>query len=103
MVETVTRKRIEILVDLPLVPVLVDEIRASDISGWSVLHVDSGGGRQGRWRGDEITGASAKCVVLTIASEEKASALTDRLAPMLDSHGLLLTIGDVQVVRGERF
>ena len=29
--------------------------------------------------------------------------LVDALAPILDSHGLLLTVGDVQVVRPEKF
>jgi hypothetical protein len=27
----------------------------------------------------------------------------DASAPLLDSYGMLLTVGDVQVVRGERF
>jgi hypothetical protein len=27
----------------------------------------------------------------------------DAIAPLLDSYGMLLTVGDVQVVRGERF
>jgi hypothetical protein len=29
--------------------------------------------------------------------------LIEAIAPLLDSYGMLLTIGDVQVVRGERF
>jgi hypothetical protein len=41
--------------------------------------------------------------MLMIASESKAAALTDAIAPFLDSYRLLLTVGDVQVVRGERF
>lgn len=103
MIETVTRKRIEVLVDLPLVPVVVDAVNAAGISGWSVIHVDGGGGRAGRWRQDELTGVGAKRIVLAVANEANAAAFTERLAPMLDSHGLLLTVGDVQVVRGERF
>ena len=51
MVATVQRKRIEILVDTPLVPRL----------------------------------------------------FADEVAPLLESHGLLITIGNVEVVRGERF
>jgi PII-like signaling protein len=103
MVETVSRKRIEILVDTPLVPRIVRYVRDADISGWSLIHVDSGGGRDGEWRHDEVTGAAAKTIVLVIASEAKAQALVDALAPILDSHRLLLTMGEVQVVRGERF
>ena len=33
----------------------------------------------------------------------RARALVDALAPILDSHGLLLTVGDVGVVRPEKF
>ncbi len=103
MVQTVTRKRIEILVDTPLAPRIIAQIKAVDISGWSLIHVDSGGGRNGEWQHDDVTGAAAKTIVLVIASDAKAVALVDALAPLLDSYGLLLTIGDVQVVRGERF
>jgi hypothetical protein len=103
MVQTVTRKRIEILVDTPLAPRIIGQIKAVDISGWSLIHVDSGGGRSGEWQHDDVTGAAAKTIVLAIASEQKTDALVDRLAPLLDSYRLLLTIGDVQVVRGELF
>jgi hypothetical protein len=103
MVETVQRKRIEILADTPLVPRVVAILRAVDISGWSLIHVDGGSGRGGEWRDDDITGASAKTIIIAIASLERASELTDRIAPLLDSHRLLLTIGDVAVVRGDRF
>ena len=47
MIQTVSRKRIEILVDTPLVPRVVAQLKAVDISGWSVIHVASGGGRAG--------------------------------------------------------
>ncbi len=103
MIQTVSRKRIEILVDTPLVPRIVAHLKAVDISGWSLIHVDSGGGRDGEWQQDDVTGASAKTIVLVIASEAKASALIDAIAPLLDSYRMLLTVGDVQVVRGERF
>ena len=103
MIQTVSRKRIEILVDTPLVPRVVAQLKAVDISGWSVVHVDSGGGRAGAWQDDDVTGASAKTIVLPIASEAKTSGLIEAIAPLLDSYGMLLTIGDVQVVRGERF
>lgn len=103
MIQTVSRKRIEILVDTPLVPRIVAHLKAVDISGWSVIHVDSGGGRDGEWQQDDVTGAGAKTILLAIASDAKAGALMDAIAPLLDSYRMLLTVGDVQVVRGERF
>ena len=103
MVQTVTRKRIEILVDTPLVPRIVSQLKAADISGWSLIHVDSGGGRTGEWQNDDVTGASAKTILLAIASESKTAALIDAITPLLDSYRMLLTVWDVQVVRGNRF
>ncbi len=103
MVETVNRKRIEILADTPLVPRVVSIMKAVDISGWSLIHVDGGAGRAGSWQDDDFTGASAKTIIIAIAAAERAALLTDRIAPLLDSHRLLLTIGDVAVVRGDRF
>lgn len=102
MIETVVRKRIEILVDSPLARRVTDAIDRAGITGWSILPVTSGSGRDGRWREERVMG-SDKLLVLTIASLEKAEALVEVLAPMLTSHGLLLTMWDVQVVRGERF
>ncbi len=103
MVATVQRKRIEILVDTPLVPRIIGLIKDVDISGWSVIKIASGGGRDGRWDHDEVTGAAAKSIVLMIANEEKAGLLADKVAPYLESHGILITIGNVEVVRGDRF
>ncbi len=102
MIETVIRKRIEILADTPLVRRVTDAIDTAGITGWSVLPVTSGSGRDGRWREERVMGTD-KSLVLSIASVEKAEVLVAALAPMLTSHGLLLTMWDVEVVRGERF
>lgn len=102
MIETVIRKRIEIFVDSPLVRRVTAAIDAAGISGWSVLPVTSGSGRDGRWHEERVTGVD-KSLVLSIASPEKAAALAEALAPILTSHGLLLTMWDVEVIRGERF
>ena len=102
MVQTVIRKRIEILADNPLVRRVTEAIDAAGISGWTVLPVTSGSGREGPWREERVLGAD-KSLVITVASIEKAGILADALAPILTSHGLLLTMWDVEVVRGERF
>ncbi len=101
--EMVARKRIEILMDTPLAPRLIRYIKEADISGWSLIHVDSGGGRNGEWHHDDVTGAAAKTILLAVTSDTKADILVERIAPILDSHRLLLLISDVQVVRGDRF
>ncbi|WFL77094.1 transcriptional regulator [Altererythrobacter arenosus] len=102
MIEMVTRKRIEILTDVALVKRVTDAIDRAEITGWTVTPVNSGKGRDGHWREERVMGTD-KVFVLTIAPEEKAMALAENLAPILTSHGLLLTMWDVEVIRGERF
>ena len=102
MIETVIRKRIEILADTALVRRVTDAIDRAGITGWTVTPVRSGKGREGHWREERVMGTD-KVFVLTIAPQDKAMALAEDLAPILSSHGLLLTMWDVEVIRGERF
>lgn len=103
MATTVTRRRVEILVDTPLAQLLIREAADAGIAGYTLIPVHSGAGRGGTWRDDRISEATSKTIFLTIASEEKARAFVDALAPHLDDYGMLLTLSDVEVVRGEKF
>ncbi|GAA0278686.1 hypothetical protein GCM10009127_19620 [Alteraurantiacibacter aestuarii] len=102
MIETVIRKRIEILVDKPLVGRITREITAAGIKGWTVMPVISGSGRDGPWHEDRIT-SSDKAMIITISSVENALKLAEALQPILTSHGMLLDMWDVEVIRAERF
>lgn len=103
MPTTVTRTRIEVLVDAPLVRRLVAAADDVGVSGWTVLPTVMGRGASGGWSDDEVSGASAKQLFMTVTSAEKAEKLVNALRPLLDAYGLVLLIGEVQVVRGERF
>ncbi len=102
MIETVIRKRIEILTDSALVKRVTDAIDRAEITGWTVTPVSSGKGREGKWREERVMGTD-KVFVLTIAPQDKAMALAEDIAPLLTTHGFLLTMWDVEVIRGERF
>lgn len=102
MIETVIRKRIEVLVDRAQVNRVTAAIDEVGITGWTVLPVSSGKGREGGWREERVMGTD-KSLVVTIASLENAQQLAKSLSPILTSHGLLLTMWDVEVIRGERF
>ena len=103
MVNTVQRRKIEILVDAPLVRRVVAAAEAAGVSGYTLLPTLGGSGHGGRWSDDQVTGAEAKVMFVTITNELKSAALTDALAPLLESHGFLLVSSEVEVVRGERF
>ena len=102
MIETVTRKRIEILADKALQKRVTDAIDNAGITGWTIVPVTSGKGREGLWREESVMGTD-KVFVLTIAAEDKAMTLAEELAPMLTNFGFILNMWDVQVIRAERF
>ncbi|RJT26349.1 hypothetical protein D5I55_00145 [Chakrabartia godavariana] len=102
-INIVQRRRIEVLVDRPLAPLLVDLAQQAGIASYSFLPVLGGAGQNGVWMDEEVSGAQAKMIFLTVASQDKTERLAELLAPLLDSHGLVLFISTVDVVRGARF
>lgn len=103
MTETVERRRIEVLVDAPLVKSIVRASEEAGIRGYTLLPTLGGAGAGGRWSDDQVSGAQSKVIFLTITTKARCEALTDRLAPILESHGLVLFISPVDVVRAEKF
>lgn len=103
MTDTVQRRKIEILVDAPLVRRIVAAAEAAGVTGYTLLPTLGGAGQGGRWSDDQVTGAEAKVMFVTVTNDAKAAALTDALAPLLDSHGLILVASTVDVVRAARF
>jgi hypothetical protein len=103
MVELVTRKRIDILVDAPLSEWLAETAASVGIAHHTLMNLHSGTGRSGGWRDEDVSGAVSKRMFIAIANGGKMKALIEALAPHLDTYGLVITIADVDVVRGERF
>ena len=103
MTETVTRRRIEVLVDALLVRHVIGAAKTADIAGYTILPTSGGQGRGGQWSDDQVSGAQVKVLFLTVTNRDKEAAFVDALAPLLDSHGLILLLSDVEVVRGSRF
>ena len=101
--QTVSRSRIDVLADAPLVPRIVSALVEAGINGHTVLPALSGSGRSGPWTEDRLTGTETKQWVVAIASSDHAEAFVESLSGLLDSHRLLLTLSVVQVVRGDRF
>ena len=103
MVETTERRKIEILVDEPLVRRIAAVAGSVGVTGHTLFPTLGGAGHTGRWEDDQVTGADTKVMFVTITSTEKAKALTEALAPLLNSHGLMLVASSIEVVRGSKF
>ena len=102
MIQTFKRKRIDILVDAPLCDWLIEQagLKGALLHG---MRVHSGLGRTGAWRDDDGYGAVPKRMFVVVTNEQKVEALIERIAPDIERYGLVITIFDVEVIRGERF
>ena len=103
MIETTPRERIEVLVDAPLAPRLVRLSETAGISGHTLIRTESGRGRHGEWSEDLVSGAPAKYIFLAIANQDRADRFMELIAPLLESHGLIVLRSRVDVIRPERF
>ncbi len=104
MVETVIRKKIEVLVDMPLLARIEKIAQKEDIRFFTVMPTRGGGNEMGRWYDDRVTGgAGTKVLFSAIASEEKSGAFIKALQPLLETYGIIVTRSDVEVIRSEKF
>lgn len=103
MTETVARKRIDVVVDQPLVQRVIDAAAGLGVKGYTVTPTLSGAGAGGSWSEDQLSGALNKVMFSTVTHEERAKALIDRLEPLLDIYGIVVLVSDVQVIRGGKF
>ena len=102
-VETIRRRRIEVLVDAPLARLVVEQALAAGITGYTLLPTLEGQGASGHWTDDQLSGAQAKLMFLSVTNQGKADAFVDRIGPLLDRYGLILLLSDVDVVRANKF
>lgn len=102
--ETVAARRIEVLFDRPLLPLIERAAERASVTNWAVIDVLAGRDGARRWSEEQLmTGADDRRLFLTVLAPDKAQALIDALAPLLDSHGLILMMDTIEVVRGGRF
>ena len=103
MTEMTRMRRIEVLADEPLIPAIERLAGTAGIHNYTLLPTLGGMGQHGRWRDDQVSGATAKIMLLAITTPERAGQLVELLGPLLEPHRLLLMISDVDVVLGPQF
>lgn len=103
MTDTIIRRRIEVLADEPLIPAIERLAATAGIEHYTLMPTLGGMGHSGRWRDDQISGATAKVMFMAVTTQEGADRLADLLTPLLQSHHLMLLVSNVEIIRGVRF
>ena len=97
-------KRVEITIEAIMQSRLTDALHKAGVTGYTVLPVLGGSGRSGDWvRSGEIGRASGMVQVVCIIRQERLDTLLDAAFDVVDKHIGIVTIGDCNVLRAERF
>ncbi len=97
-------KRVEITIEAIMQSRLTDALRKAGVTGYTVLPVLGGSGRSGDWvRSGEIGRASGMVQVVCIIRPERMDGLLDAAFAVVDKHIGIVTVGDCEVLRAERF
>lgn len=104
MLQMYARKRVEVVIEKPALPRLLDLLEAAGVKGYTVLPALAGKGRTGTWSRDGQVGEHGTMMTLIcITSEERLAQLMEDVFPLVARQLGILSVTDCQVVRGERF
>jgi PII-like signaling protein len=102
--QTHRKKRIEIIIEAPLLRRIVARFDSLRVSGYSVLPVLAGNGHEGRWEASGLVGDAGKMMaVICILDPGDLPVLLNGIYPIVQRQIGILTISDVEVVRSDHF
>jgi nitrogen regulatory protein PII len=97
------RKRIEIVVEAVRAEAVTGLLDRLGATGWTVLPVLAGRGRQGIRRAGDPGGVDDNVVVVCIASAEVTGRVVAAQAELLGARPAIVTVSDCLVLRADHF
>jgi len=102
--QTHPKKRLELIIEAPALNRRLDILDKQEVSGYTVMPVLAGRGRQGRWSRDGLVGmAGQMLMVVCVTSEHRVPALLEAVSKFLARQIGIVAISDVEVIRTEHF
>ena len=102
--QTHPKKRIDVIVEAPLMRRIIDRLDQANVSGYSVMPLMAGRGHDGSWTADgQISNVSQMVAFVCITDTSKVDDLVDSVFRVISHQIGFVTISDVSVVRPERF
>lgn len=102
--ETTTKKRLEIVIEAPVLERLTRKLDALNLSGYTVMPAVSGRGRNGSWsRKGEISDSQRMFVLFAILDEGALSKVLEEVYALVSAQIGIVSVSDVEVIRAEHF
>lgn len=99
-----SKKRVEIFVEAPALPQVIDALEGAAVQGYTVLEAMAGKGHSGTWRlDDSFNSATNVVVVVCILDAALVDQVVASLFEIVRRQIGVLTVSDVMVVRSEHF
>jgi nitrogen regulatory protein PII len=102
--QTFPAKRIEIIIEAPLLRRLTAALDRADVPGYTVLPVRAGSGKSGPWtREGQVSTAGGMNHVVMVCAPDRAEAVLETAYEVVAPHIGLVNVTDCEVVRPARF
>jgi PII-like signaling protein len=102
--KTHPKKRIDIMVEAPLMQKVINLLDQQAVGGYTVLPVLAGRGKDGAWHRDGVVGrAGALVMIFCILDEARVDDVLGPLFALVARQIGIVTVSDVQVIRPDHF
>lgn len=102
--KTHPKKRIDIMVEAPLMQKVINLLDQQAVGGYTVLPVLAGRGKDGAWHRDGVVGrAGALVMIFCILDEARVDEVLGPLFALVTRQIGIVTVSDVQVIRPDHF
>jgi nitrogen regulatory protein PII len=93
-------KRIEIVIETPMVPSLLTTLKQLDVPGYTLIPEVRGSGDRGVRRGDELTGDSSNSLILIACDDkDKIERILEAVRILIGRSGGICLLSDAQWLR----
>ncbi|MEO1702814.1 MAG: DUF190 domain-containing protein [Pseudomonadota bacterium] len=102
--ETHAKKQMTVICEVPVIGRVTRALDRVGVTGYTVFNAHAGKGTQGEWDEDRMIGDTGRMVmIVSVMSKEDADKATDEIYNVLDPQMGIVTVGDVFVLRPDRF
>ncbi len=102
--QTHPKKRVDVIVEAPLMRRIIDRLDQANVSGYSVMPIMAGRGHDSSWTADgQISNATQMLAIVCVTDVSKVDELLGSIFGVISHQIGFVTISDVSVVRTERF
>lgn len=102
--KTHPKKRIEIVVEAPVLGRLLTVLDDLAVTGYTVMPALAGRGREGSWRREgQVSDTGRMMVVFCIVDAQRVDAVLEPVFKLVSRQIGIVTVSDVAVIRPEHF